>query len=93
MPNIGGHGFLVVYDRNEKNWFRPNTEYSAIFTEYSAEYSAEYLPLKSAKIGANIGTLHWTLNWRNFDLCFFTFYNKKKSLLQEKRLPVQSNKN
>ena len=36
----------LVYDRNRKNWFRPNTEYSAISTEYSAEYSAEYLPIK-----------------------------------------------
>ena len=34
----------LVYDRNGKNWFRPNTEYSAISTEYSAEHSAEYLP-------------------------------------------------
>ena len=31
------YAFLIVYDRNGKNWFRPNPEYSAIFTEYSAE--------------------------------------------------------
>ena len=42
-------GQIVVYDRNKKNWFRPNTEYSAISTEYSAEYSAEYLPYCQSK--------------------------------------------